>query len=151
MHTSLVHYVATLADSRMIVNKRNEVLSGLLKVYGPEDKTPRAPHCISFDVLLNHLRNECIRLQAKHNVDLSFTESDLRRAIASFQPSIGTGRKPHVVIRTDARKDFDDIRSKEQRQADRDEQDKFYATFVNAADMSLPSLVVSVDGVLQSI
>jgi|SRR6186713_3014655 len=135
----------------MTVNAQNEVLSGLLKVYGPEDKTPRAAHCISFDRLLNHLRNECIRLQALHNVDLSFTETDLRRALASFQPSIGTGRKPHIVVRTDSRKEFDSIRSREQRQADRDEQDKFYATFVDAADMTLPSLVVSVDGVLQTV
>lgn len=151
MHTSLVHYVATLADSRMTVNRQNEVLSGLLKIYGGENTTPRAAHCISFDVLLNHLRNECIRLQAKHNVDLSFTESDLRRAIAAFQPAIGTGRKPHVVIRTDSRKEFDSIRSDEQRKADRDEQDKFYATFVAAADMALPSLTVSVDGVLTTV
>jgi hypothetical protein len=135
----------------MTVNSQDEVLSGLLKIYMRRDKTPRKPHCVSFDRLVEHLRNECIRLQAEHNVDLSFTETDLRRAIASFGPAAGTGRQPHVVIRTDSRKEFDAIRTDEQRRADKDEQDKYLGKYVAVSDNSLPSLTLSIDGVLTTV
>src|SRR6187431_675365 len=147
MHTSLVQFVANLADSRVVRNRAGERLSGLLKIYSTADKTPRKPHCIALDTLCKHLYNECIRLQELHNVDLSFTETDLRRAIAAFGPAIGSGSRPHVVIRSDSRKTFDSYRSDEQRKADRAAQDEFFAEF-SAADMPLPSLTISVDGVL---
>jgi len=151
MHTSLVHYIATLADSRAVVNGNNEVLSGMLKIYGGDrSKTPRKANCISFDRLLEHLKNECMRLQTLHNVNLSFTETDLRRAVAAFGPACGSGRKPHVVIRTDARKEFDALRTDAQRAADKDEQDKYMALYV-ATSSSLPSFTYAVDGVLETV
>jgi hypothetical protein len=150
MHSSIVRFIATLADSRVVVNKRKERLSGLLKIYGPRTKTPFKPHCISLQRIVDHLRNEFIRLQAEHNVDLSFNELDVRRAIASFGPAIGTGNKPHVVIRTENRKQFDSARTESQREADRIEQEKFGAEFT-MADMPMPEFVLVVDGTLTTV
>jgi len=150
MHTSIVRFIADLANSRIVYNRKNERLSGVLKVYGPRVKVPRKPHCISLARICDHLRNEFIRLQAEHNIDLSFSELDVRRAIASFGPAIGTGGKPHVTLRTPERVEFDRDRSESQREADRIEQDKFYAEFT-VADMPLPPVILSVDGVLREV
>ena len=151
MHTTLVQFLSSLADSRLVYNPRTgERLSGLLKIYGQRDSIPRKSHCVSFQRIAEHLRNECIRIQAEQNIDLSFTETDLRRAVAAFAPAIGSGSKPHVVIRSDSRKEFDSYRSKAQREADREAQESFFSEFVTV-DSALPSLTIAVDGVLTTV
>lgn len=151
MHITIVQFLAQLADSIVIRNPRTEErLSGLLKIYQNRDGIPRRQNCIAFGRIAEHLRNECIRIQSEENIDLSFDEADLRRAIASFVPSRGSGRHAHVVIRSETRKQFDSYRSEAQRKEDNILQDSYLAQFV-ATGVVMPRLNVSVDGVITTV
>lgn len=101
MHNTIVAWLNRFANNHVLKNTRTgEMIHGVIKIHFDETRMGRTSNCVSFDAIRDYLKAEFERLQREHNLNLSFTEKDLRQAIGSFHLRLGTGSNVHVVMTT---------------------------------------------------
>ena len=131
MHEMIRNFLVTFADSlRMARKSDGAVLFGILKLYDDSEKpAPRKTNCVGLSRLVRHLASEFERIQTQYNLNLSFSEADLRYAVQTIGCRKGTGGRPHVVMLTPRGEKNLKFLLDTQRDANEAIQDAFFAKF----------------------